>query len=146
MNAFRQRDSPQRSIHKKDMTRDCCCTPHLHHILCSAHTYTCATSRWVPVILDLHRFFIGTSRAVVNHDGGEGTAPDPMVWSAGAHPKRRRLVHAVRDWAFLPGPPGVWESEWVNIPASAFCAEDIALWPCTPGLLVKFVSFLNSLH
>ena len=26
------------------------------------------------------------------------------------------------------------------------CAEDVALWPYTPGLLVKWVSFLNSLH
>ena len=57
---------------------------------------------WYPVILDLHRFVIDTSRAVVNHGGREGTAPDPMVWSAGANPKRRRLVHAVRDRAFLP--------------------------------------------
>ena len=60
---------------------------------------------WYPVILDLHRFFIAISRAVVNHDGRDGTAPDPLVWSTGAHPKRRRLVHAVRDRAFLPGPP-----------------------------------------
>ena len=52
--------------------------------------------RWYPVILDLHRFFIAISRAVVNHDGLGGTAPDPLVWSAGALPKRRRLVHAVR--------------------------------------------------
>ena len=52
---------------------------------------------WYPVILDLHRFFIAISRAVVNHDGREGTAPDPLVWSAGARPKRRRLVHAVRN-------------------------------------------------
>ena len=37
---------------------------------------------------------------MVNHDGGIGTAPDPLVWSAGALPKRRRLVHAVRDGAF----------------------------------------------
>ena len=59
--------------------------------------------RWYPVILDFHRFFIAISRAVVNHDGREGTAPDPLVWSAGAHPKRRRLVHAIRDRAFLPG-------------------------------------------
>ena len=63
-------------------------------------------SRWHPVILDLHRFFIAVSRAVVSHDGEDGTAPYPLVWSAGAHPKRRRLVHAVRDRAFLPGPPG----------------------------------------
>ena len=59
-------------------------------------------NRWYPVVLDLHRFFIAISRAVVNHDGGIGTAPDPFVWSAGALPKRRRLVHAVRDRAFLP--------------------------------------------
>ena len=58
-------------------------------------------NRWYPVLLDLHRFFIAISRAVVNHDGGPGTAPDPLVWSAGAIPKRRRLGHAVRDRAFF---------------------------------------------
>ena len=103
-------------------------------------------SRWYPIILDLHRFFIAISRAVVNHDGRDGTAPDPLVWSAGALPKRRRLVHAVRDRAFLPGPLGIWHSEWIQIPATAISAEDIALWPYTPRLLVKWVSFLNSLH
>ena len=66
--------------------------------------------RWSPVILDLHRFLlvldlhrvmIAVARVSVNHDGRDGTAPDPLVWSAGgAHPKRRRLVHAVRDQAF----------------------------------------------
>ena len=83
---------------------------------------------------------------MVNHDDRDGTAPDPMVWSAGTHPKGRRLVHAVRDQAFLPGPPGIWASEWVNVPASAICAEDIAQWPSTTGLLVKWVSSLGSLH
>ena len=39
--------------------------------------------RWYPLVLDLHRFFIAISRAVVNHDGLGGTAPDPLVWSAG---------------------------------------------------------------
>ena len=39
--------------------------------------------RWYPVILDLHRFFMAISRAVVNHDGRSGTVPDPLVWSAG---------------------------------------------------------------
>ena len=85
--------------------------------------------RWHPVILDLHRFFIAISRAVVNHDGREGTAPDPLVWSAGTRPKRRRLVHAVRDRAFLLGPPGIWDSEWVTVPATAICVDDIAHWP-----------------
>ena len=103
-------------------------------------------SRSYPVLLDLHRFFNAVSRAVVNHDGGPGTAPDPLVWSAGALHQRRRLVHAVRDRAFLPGPPGLWCSDWVNIPASDISAADIALWPSSPGLLVKWVSFLASLH
>ena len=83
--------------------------------------------RWYPVILDLHRFFIAISCAVVNHDDLGGTAPDPLVWSAGALRKRRRLVHAVRDRAFLPGPPGIWQSEWFQVPATAICADDIAL-------------------
>ena len=58
--------------------------------------------RWYPVILSLHRFFTAISMAVVDHDGNDGTAPDPVVWSAGALPKRRRLVHAVRNLAMLP--------------------------------------------
>ena len=69
-----------------------------------------------------------------------------MVWSAGALPKRRRLVHAVRDRAFLPGPLGICNSEWVMVPLSAICAEDIAHWPYTPGILVKWVAFLGTLH
>ena len=102
--------------------------------------------RWYPVVLDLHRFFIAISRTVVNHDGLGGTAPDPLVWSAGAPCERRRLVHAVRDRAFLPGPPRIRRSEWYQVPAAIISDEDVDLWPYTPGLLVKWVSFLNSLH
>ena len=83
---------------------------------------------------------------MVNHVGRGGTAPDPLVWSAGAHPNRRRLVHAIRDRAFLPGPPGIWESEWLNLPSSAVGADDVAHWPYSPGHLVKWVSFLGTLH
>ena len=102
--------------------------------------------RWYPVILDLHRFFIAMSRAVVNHDGNNGTAPDPMVWCAGALPERRRLVHAVRDLAILPGPPALWLGEWVTGPAVIIGVDDVAQWPCTPDLLDKWVAFLGSLH
>ena len=56
-------------------------------------------SRWRPLVLVLHRFFIAISRAVVNHDDGAGTALDPLVWSAGSAPKRRRV--AVRNRAFF---------------------------------------------
>ena len=38
-------------------------------------------SRWRPVVLVLHRFFIALSRAVVKHDDGTGTSLDPLVWS-----------------------------------------------------------------
>ena len=37
-------------------------------------------------------FFSAISRVVVNHDDGEVTAPDPLVWSAGALPKSVGLV------------------------------------------------------
>ena len=117
-----------------------------HAVIDARRNLSGVCNRWYPVLLNLHRFFIAISRAVVNHDGRDGTAPDPLVWSAGALPKRRRLVHAVRDRAFLPGPPGLWDSDWVDIPASAISAADIALWPYTPGLLVKWVSFLAGLH
>ena len=83
--------------------------------------------RRYPVILDLDRFFIAISRAVVNHDGRDGTAPDPFGMVSWYPPKRRRLVHAVSDRAFLPGPPGIWTSEWVSLPASVVCAENVAL-------------------
>ena len=32
------------------------------------------------------------------------------------------------------------------MPVSAICAKDVALWPYTPGLLVKWVAFLGTLH
>ena len=46
----------------------------------------------------------------------------------------------------LPGPPAIWVSGWISVPASAVSAEDIAHWPYTVGLLVKWVAFLGSLH
>ena len=61
--------------------------------------------RWYPIILELHRLFIAISRVVVNHDDFVGTAPHPLVWSAGSLSKRRRLVHAARNYAILLGQP-----------------------------------------
>ena len=76
-----------------------------HAVIDARRNLSGECGRWYPVILDLHRFFIAISRAVVHHDGNDGAAPDPIFWSAGALPQRRRLVHAVRDLAMLPGPP-----------------------------------------
>ena len=39
-------------------------------------------ARWYPVVLQPHRFFIAISGAVVNHEDGDGTEPDFLVWSA----------------------------------------------------------------
>ena len=65
-------------------------------------------------MLDLHRF-IAISRAVVNSDDSSGVALDPFVWSAGAIPRRRRVVQAVRDHALLPGPGLMWDSGWAGV-------------------------------
>ena len=102
--------------------------------------------RWYPVVLSLHRVFIAISRALVNHVDAAGNAPDPLVWSAGGISKRRRLVHAVRDRAFLPVPPRIWDSEWFALRAVVVTPEDVASWPCSVGILVTWVTFLGTLH
>ena len=64
----------------------------------------------------MHCFFIANSRAVVDHVDREGTAPDPLVWSAGALPKRRRFVHSVLNHAMLPCPAVIWTYGSVFLP------------------------------
>ena len=91
-------------------------------------------------------FFVAIARAVVNHDDGCGTAPDPLVWSAGSLPKRPRVLHAVRDIAFLPGPVGLWDGDWVSFGVSGITAEDVRVWPYSVSLLVKVSAFLGTLH
>ena len=103
-------------------------------------------ARWRPVVLDLHRFFIAIARAVVNHDGGAGTSMDPLVWSVGRAPKRHRVVHAVRDRAFRPGPAGISDGRWVVVAATPITCHDIELWPYSVSMLVQWVAFLGTLH
>ena len=72
-------------------------------------------------------FFIAIARAVVNHNGGDGAALDPLVWSAGALPKRRRQVHRVLGIGHCGADHLLFgSSEWVNVPASAVSADDVA--------------------
>ena len=101
-------------------------------------------SRWRPLVLVLHRFFVATSRPVVSHDDGAGSVLDPLVWSAGSAPKRRRV--AVRNRAFLPGPPDLWVGAWISVAATPISCRDIEVWPFSVGMLVKWVSFLSSSH
>ena len=84
-------------------------------------------AHWRPHVVGLHQFFIAIARTVVNHDGA-GTALDPMVWSVGGAPKRRRVVHAVRDRAFLPGSAGIWDGEWGVVAATHVTCHDVELW------------------
>ena len=102
---------------------------------------------WYPVVLVMHRFFIATSRAVVNCDDSSDLAPHPLVWSAGGLPKWRRIADVVRDVALLPGPLHLWDSGWVCVPPVIITAEDVCLWPYSVDILVKLVTFfLGSLH
>ena len=86
------------------------------------------------MVLTLHRFLIAFSRVVVNHvDGGDGPAPDPLVWSAGTLPKRRRLVLAVRDRAFFAWTRGYLGWLLLFAPVSV---DDVGTWPYSVGMLV----------
>ena len=46
-----------------------------------------ACSYWYPIMLDLRMFMIAVARVTVNHDGKDGTAPDPLVWDQGGPEK-----------------------------------------------------------
>ena len=94
----------------------------------------------------MHRFFIAVSRAVVNCDDSSGLAPHPLVWSAGGLPKRRRIAmlfemllcfQVLFKLGILVG--------FVFL-LFAISAEDVCLWPYHVENLIKFVTFLGSLH
>ena len=104
-----------------------------------------ACRSWYPVLGDLHRFFIAISRSVVNEDGRGGTAPHPVVWSAGGRLKRRRPVEPVRDYTLLPGPQRLWIGSWFRWPTVVVSADDLGRWPFSCSALVKMAAFLSSL-
>ena len=104
-------------------------------------------SYWYPLVLDMHRFMIAVARVTVNHDGRGGTAPDPLVWDQGGRPKARKLAIRVNvDLASLPGPPGFLGGPWIQVDAGHISGADIAAWPYSVGILIRFTSFLNTLH
>ena len=116
------------------------------HVIDARRNLVGGCNRWYPVARHLHRFFIAIARVVVNHDDLGGTAPDPLVWCAGSLPKRPRVTHAVRDFAFLPCPVGIWDGDWVSFGVSSVTAEDVRVWPYSVSLLVKVLAFLGTLH
>ena len=116
------------------------------HVIDARRNLVGVCNRWYPVVRHLHRFFIAIARVVVNLGDGRGTAPDPLVWCAGSLPKRPKITHAVRDFAFLPGPVGIWDGNWVSFGVSSITAEDVRVWPCSVSLLVEVSAFLGTLH
>ena len=46
----------------------------------------------------------------------------------------------------LPGPPGFLGGHWVQVHGGHISGADIAAWPCSVGILIRFTSFLNTLH
>ena len=102
--------------------------------------------RWYLVVLDLHRFsllflvlwLIMMVLAVLLFTllfGLLVLLVRGVVWFM-------RLVTV----PFCLGSPRIWCSEWYQVPAAIISNEDVDLWPYTPGLFVKWVSFLKSLH
>ena len=106
-----------------------------------------ARSYWYPIMTVLHHFMIVIARVSVNHDGKGGTALDPLVWDQGSRPKVRKLhIRIDVDLASLPGPPGFLNSCWIQVDAGHITGADISAWPCSVGILVRFTSFLGTLH
>ena len=94
-------------------------------------------------MLDLHRFMIAIARVSVNHDGRGGTAPDPLVWDQRTGPKARKLAIPVNvDLVSLPGPPGFLGGPWIQVSSGHISGADIAAWPYSFGILIRFTSFL----
>ena len=94
---------------------------------------------------------IAVARVSVNHDGKGGTAPDPLVWDQESRPKVRKLDIRVTvdlasvDLASLPGPAGFLNSSWVQVDSGHISGADVAAWPYSFGILIRFTSFLNTL-
>ena len=124
------------------------CRRHQSEVLTAARRRLLgARSHWYPIMTDLHRFMIAIARVSVNHDGKGGTAPDPLVWNQGSRPEVRKLAIRVNvDLASLPGPPGFLNNSWIQVDTGHITDVDIAAWPYSVGILVRFTSFLSTLH
>ena len=106
-----------------------------------------ARSHWFPIMSDLHRFMIAVARVSVNHDGNGGMAPDPLVWDQGAGLRFVSLDFGLMLILHLfLALSGFLGSSWIQVDAGRITDLDIAAWPYSVGILVRFTSFLNTLH
>ena len=116
----------------------------LHAVIYAGEMVNRSCARWCPVVRELHHFFIAIARTVLNDDGVSGTTVHPVVWSAAANPKRRKVEQGGRNFARLPGPVHLWTSDWYQLPVACIGEGDVAAWPFSVGLLLKFAHFLGS--
>ena len=59
----------------------------------------------------------------------------------GSRPKTRKLAIWV-NLASLPGPLGFLNSSWIQVDAGRIAGADIADWPYSVSILIRFTSFL----
>ena len=70
-----------------------------------------------------------------------------MTFSSSVSVQKKKLHIRVNvDLASLPGPPGFRNSSWIQIDAGHIIGADISTWPFSVGILVRFTSFLGTLH
>ena len=93
-----------------------------------------ACSAWYPVVLDLQRFFIAIARAAANDDGHAGVALHPTVWSSGGPAKVRKVRVSAWEFAWVPGPVGLWRHGSVGWPSIEVREDDVGFWPYSVGL------------
>ena len=61
--------------------------------------------------------------------------------------KVRKLAIRVNvDLASLPGPPDFLNNSWVQVYSGCITDADISAWPYSVGILIRFTSFLETLH
>ena len=106
---------------------------------------------FLPVLLGTLSFwifivFIAIARAAVNEDGCAGVVLHPSVWSSGGLVKRRKVRVSAWEYAWVPGLVGLWRHGTVSWPRIEVRDVDVGFWTYSVGLLVKFCSFLSSLH
>ena len=112
-----------------------------HSVAFAGRMVTRSCARWYSVVRELHRFFIAIARSVLNDDGMSGTALHPVVWSAAANPKRRKVEPGGGNFARLLGPVHLWASDWYQLPIACIGEGDIATWPFSVGLVLKLASY-----
>ena len=65
------------------------------------------------------------------------------VWSKGGLAQRRRVRVSAWEFAWVPGPPGLWRHGFIGWPRIEVSDADVGFWFFSVGLLVKLCSFLG---